>query len=107
MLGDSPGRREFFRLAGAAAFTTSLLKAAHGKVRVGFIGVGSAGSANMACAARVPGCEIAALCDLDRTALDRAAALGRKLGFGGVRASRNFRCVLADKAIDAVCISAP
>jgi predicted dehydrogenase len=104
-------RREFLRTAGAAAFTaswfTGSLRGAHDKVRVGFIGAGGLGSRNIGCAAQVPGFEIAAVCDVCQPALDRAAAQARKLGVDGVQATKDFRVVLADKSIDAVCISAP
>jgi len=104
-------RREFLRTAGAAAFTASLfsgnLRGANDKVRVGFIGVGGTGSGNVGCAAQVPGFEIAAVCDVYQPALDSAAAQARKLGFDGVQAAKDFRAVLADRSIDAVCISAP
>ena len=101
-------RREFFLTAAAAAFPTSCLTGRlHRKVRVGFIGVGRTGSRNMACAARVPGFEIAAVCDVFPPALDAAAAQAGRLGFEGVRFRRNFDSVLEDGSIDAVCISAP
>ena len=111
MPDDSIGRREFLRAAGAAAFTTSLftgnLRGANDKVRVGFIGVGRMGSGNIGYAAKVPGFEIAAVCDVYQPALDRAQAQASKLGFDGVQAHKDFRAVLADKSIDAVCISTP
>lgn len=111
MPDNAAGRREFLRTAGAAAFTASFftgnLRGANDKVRVGFIGVGEMGSANIGSAAQVPGFEIAAVCDVRQPALDRAAAQAGKLGFDGVRATRDFRAVLSDKSIDAVCISAP
>jgi predicted dehydrogenase len=111
MPDDSTGRRGFLRTAGAAAFTASLftgnLRGANDRVRVGFIGAGRMGSGNIGYAAKVPGFEIAAVCDVYQPALDNAEAQARKLGFDGVRAERDFRAVLADKSIDAVCISAP
>jgi predicted dehydrogenase len=111
MPDNATGRREFLRAAGAAAFTTSLftgrLRGANDTVRLGFIGVGRVGAANIDCAARIPGCEIAAVCDAYQSALDRAWAQARALGFDGVRANRDFQTLLADKSIDAVCISTP
>jgi len=105
------GRREFLKTAGAAALTTSLftgsLKGANDKVRVGFIGIGRMGSGNMDYAAKVPGFEIAAVCDVYQPTLERAQAQAKKLGFDGVKAVKDFRQVLADKSIDAVCISTP
>jgi predicted dehydrogenase len=56
------------------------------------------GTANIGYAAKVPGVEIAAVCDVYQPALDR---------FAGVKARKDFREILADPSIDAVCISTP
>ena len=104
-------RRDFLKAAGSAALTTSLysgnLRGANDRVRVGFIGIGRMGTGNMGYAAKVPGFEIAAVCDVYQPALERAEAQARKLGFDGVKPHKDFREILADKSIDAVCISAP
>ncbi len=106
----SPGRREFLKTAGAAALTTSLftgnLRGANDKVRVGFIGIGRMGSGNMDYCAKVPGFEIAAVCDVYQPALERAQAQGKKLGFDP-KPVKDFREILADKSIDAICVSTP
>jgi predicted dehydrogenase len=111
MPDHSAGRREFLLAAGAAAFTTSLfpgnLRGANDRVRVGFVGAGRAGCVNIGHAGRVPGLEIAAVCDVYPPALGGAEARARALGFDGVRTTRDYHAILADKTIDAVCISAP
>jgi predicted dehydrogenase len=56
------------------------------------------GSGNIGYAARVPGFEMVAVCDVYQPALDR---------FAGVKAREDFREILADPSIDAVCISTP
>jgi predicted dehydrogenase len=61
----------------------------------------------MGYAGSVRGFEIAAVCDVRQSALDHAAAQARKLGLAGVQATKDFRAVLADESIDAVCISTP
>ena len=48
-----------------------------------------------------------AVCDVYQPALERAEAQAKKLGFAGVKARKDFREILADKSIDAVCISTP
>jgi predicted dehydrogenase len=110
MTDDSTGRRSFLKATGAA-LTTSLfagdVRAANDNVRVGFIGIGRMGSGNMGYAAKVPGFEIAAVCDVYQPTLERAEAQAKKLGFAGVKTVRDFREILADKSIDAVCISTP
>jgi predicted dehydrogenase len=65
------------------------------------------GSGNVGYAAKVSGFEIVAVCDVYQPALERAEAQARKLGFEAVKANKDFREILADKSIDAVCISAP
>src|SRR5450631_3910991 len=81
------GRRDFLKAAGAAALTSSIftgnLKGANDKVNIGFIGVGQMGSGNIGYAAKVPGFQIAAVCDVYQPALERAHAQAKRLGFEG------------------------
>src|SRR5664279_2508110 len=111
MAQASTRRRDFVKAAGAAALTSSIftcnLKGANDKVNIGFIGIGRMGSGNIGYAAKVPGFQIAAVCDVYQPALERAQAQAKRLGFEGVKAVKDFREILADKSIDAVCISAP
>ena len=73
-------------MAGCAALT---IRGANDRVNVAFIGVGGMGAANIGYATKVPGFRIAAVCDVPQPAL------------------RDFREILADPSIDAVCISTP
>src|ERR1700730_4597023 len=111
MAQDSTDRRTFLKTAGGAAFNSSLftgnLRGANDKVNVAFIGVGRMGSGNIGYAAKVPGVQITAVCDVYQPALERAEAEAKKLGFDGVKAVKDFRQILADKSVDAVCIAAP
>jgi predicted dehydrogenase len=61
--------------------------------------------ANIECAARA-GFQIAAVCDVDPPALERARATALRLGFAA-GAHRNFREILASQSIDAVSIATP
>src|SRR3974390_1352178 len=94
----------------AAAFTTSLftgnVRGANDRIAVGFIGLGAMGSGNLGYAMQVPEVEPAALCDVYAPHLERAQAAAAKKGFKP-RPARDFREVLADKSIDAVCTSTP
>jgi predicted dehydrogenase len=105
------GRRDFLRAAGGAALTSALftgaVKGANDKVNVAFIGTGRMGSGNIGYAAKVPGFQIVAVCDVYQPALERAQAQARRLGFEGVKAVKDFREILADKSIDAVSIATP
>ncbi len=105
------GRRQFLQSAGGAALTASLftgnVRGANDRLNVAFIGVGRMGSSNVGYAGKTPGVEIVAVCDVYQPHLERAQAQARKLGFEGVKAVKDFREILADKSIDAVCIATP
>ena len=81
-----------------ASLFTGSIKGANDRVNVAFIGVGRMGSGNAGYAAKVPGFETVAVCDVYQPALER---------FAGVKARKDFREILADRSIDAVCISTP
>ncbi len=103
------GRREMLTSAGAA-FTTSLftgrVKGANDRVAVGFIGMGAMGSGNLRYSMNVPEFQPVAVCDVYQPALERAQAAALKGGHT-VKAIKDFREIIADKSIDAVCISTP
>jgi predicted dehydrogenase len=95
------------------------------KIRVGFIGIGNRGSQLLRLFMAQPDCEVAALCDLyepylmrDYSKVDKRyteGPLGKggqipKMGekFPGIVARYNdYRKLLDDKTIDAVCIATP
>lgn len=98
---------------------------ANDKIRVGFIGVGNRGSQLLKLFMAQPDCEIAALCDLyepyllrdyskvDKRYLDsflgkegRIPKMGEKLN-ANVKLYNDYRKLLDDKTIDAVCIATP
>jgi predicted dehydrogenase len=103
-------RRDFLKGAAAAAFTTSIftgnVRGANDRLAGAFIGVGVMGSENLGVAARQPGVEVRAVCDVYQPHLERAAATARRAGHQP-REVRDFREILADKSIDFVCISTP
>ena len=94
----------------AAAFTTSLftgrVRGANDRVAIGFIGLGAMGSGNLGYAMKVPEAQPVALCDVYQPHLERAEAAARRGGFEP-KSVKDFRDILADKSIDAVCISTP
>jgi predicted dehydrogenase len=124
-------RREFIAKSGMATAGATLgvstlsagsssIPGANDLIRMGFIGVGNRGSQLLDLFRSNPDVEIAALCDVyepytlrDRTKVHpRYLALGRipKLneGFGpGVKRYSDFRQLLEQKDIDAVCIATP
>jgi predicted dehydrogenase len=107
MTNQAPGRRTFLKTAGAAALAAAAARAANDKVNIAFIGVGRMGTENIGHCAKLPGFEIVAVCDVYQPALDAAVELVRNFGFAAVKPVRDFRQILADKSIDAVCISTP
>lgn len=95
---------------------------ANDKIRVGFIGIGNRGSQLLALFMQEPDCEIAALCDIYKPYLlrDRGLVDSRylttmpgqvpKMGenFSGKPVYYDdYRKLLEDKSIDAVCIATP
>jgi predicted dehydrogenase len=111
MAQEPTDRRSFLKTAGAAALTTSLftgnVRGANDRVNIAFIGMGRMGTGNLGYAAKVPGFQTVAVCDVYQPALERAQAQARKFGFEDVKAIKDFREIIADKSIDAVNISAP
>jgi predicted dehydrogenase len=108
---DSPDRRNFLKTAGAAALTTSLftgrLRGANDKTRVGFIGMGKMGRSNLYFALHTENVEVPAVCDVFERNLDLAVDTTKKYAPSPAKAYKDFREILADKSIDAVCISTP
>jgi predicted dehydrogenase len=106
MASATSDRRDFLA-TGAALFSTSLftgnIRGANARVRVGYIGLGKMGRDNMKAFQKVDGIEPVAVCDV----FERNLKWGVDIGKGQVKAHHDFREILADKSIDAVCISTP
>src|SRR6266498_2437740 len=94
----------------AAALTTSLftgrVKGANDRIATGHIGIGAMGSGNLGFALKLLDVEPVAVCDVYQPHLERAVATAGKAG-KTVKAVKDFREILTDKSIDAVCISTP
>ena len=109
-------RRDLIKL-GAAAFTTSIftgnVKGANDRIRVSFIGVGRQGQGNMGSAMQQPEVEVVSVCDVYQPNLEKAIARSARGAANkpdsspAARGVKDFREVLADKSIDAVCIATP
>jgi predicted dehydrogenase len=102
-------RRDILTGAGAALTTaifTGRVRGANDRISVAFIGVGAMGSANLGYAMQVPECQPVAVCDVYKPHLDRARDNAAKKDVQ-VKTVHDFREILADKSIDAVCISTP
>ena len=75
----SVARREFLKLAGAAAIAQRI-PAADKPVRVGMVGVGNRGTAHVKNLLDLPGVEIPAICDINEANLSKSQALVEKAG---------------------------
>jgi predicted dehydrogenase len=136
MKSNKTNRREFIAKTTLAATGLSLglntisadgtrTPGASDKIRVGFIGVGNRGTQLLKLFMAQPDCEVAALCDLyepyllrDYSRVDKRYTEG-PLGKGGnipkmgekfpnnVSRYSDYRKLLEDKTIDAVCIATP
>ncbi len=106
--GSKPNRRRFLASA-TAALTSSLftgkVKGANDRPAVGFIGVGRMGNSNLQMAMKEP-MDVAAICDVYQPHLERTVAVARRNGHSP-KSMADFRDVLNDGSIDAVCIATP
>jgi predicted dehydrogenase len=105
-------RRDFLKAASTAGLTTSLftgrMRGANDRITMGFIGIGMQGSGNLRNAlAAKDQAQVVAVCDVYQPALEKAAATVRSDSGSAPKEVKDFREILADKSIDAVCISAP
>ena len=95
--------RRSFITSSALAFTalsTSRVLGANDKIRLGSIGLGGRGMGSAAWFSKIPGVEIAYVCDTDQKVVDRA-----KKAYPNAKATTDLRKVIEDKDIDAVIIS--
>ena len=108
MKRDCP-RRHFLKAFGCAATSlfTGNTPGANRRINLAFIGTGSAGVYNMACSTTARGFQVTHLCDNDPHVLAAAGEQARRFGWREIETHCDYREILADKAIDAVCISAP
>jgi len=102
-------RRSFLQTSVAATASTALAPRAYSandRISLAFIGTGVMGSENLQAAIGQGGVAVAAVCDVFQPNLERAAAIARRGGHQP-KEVRDFREILADKSIDAVCVSTP
>ncbi|MGE5569580.1 MAG: Gfo/Idh/MocA family protein [Rhodospirillales bacterium] len=103
-------RRDFLKTAGMTAFTTSLftgrVRGANDRISIAFIGMGTMGLGNLEYTLEIPEFQPVAVCDVWQPYVERAQARARKQGVE-VKGVKDFREIIADKSIDAVCISTP
>jgi predicted dehydrogenase len=109
-----PERRDFLRATGAALaapFFINKMKGANDKVNLAYIGLGKMGRSNLSYGQQQESAVVTAVCDVYQRNLDwaqqSANEYAKKVGRPEVKALKDFREILADKSVDAVCISTP
>ena len=108
-------RRQFLAASGAAAVPFIVPSSVFGKnapsnrITIGCIGMGNQGIfANMNSFLNQDDAHVVAICDVQQAAIKKALDLFKKRGGSAdCKCVRDFREVIADKSIDAVCISTP
>lgn len=103
---DQTDRRDFLKASGAALTTsifTGNVKGANDKVSVAFIGMGKMGRSNLNFAMRQENVAIHSVCDI----FDRNLKMASDMTKGLAKQIKDFREILADKSVDAVCVSTP
>jgi len=94
-------RRTFFLTTGAA------LAAPSDRINMGFIGLGGMGTGRLKGFLKHPDVNVVALCDLDSGHLAQAAQIVTSSGQPAPGTFSDFRKLLDNKEIDAVCIATP
>jgi predicted dehydrogenase len=116
MSAPKASRRDFLKatsagVAGAALGVTATSYAgivgANDRVRVAICGVRGRGNDHIRGFPRVPGTEIAALCDVDESVLSHRIEDIEKAGLPKPKSYVDVRKLLEDKEIDAISIAAP
>jgi predicted dehydrogenase len=99
--------RRSFLTGAAAALTTNLftgnVRGANNRVAIAFIGMGRMGQSNLKIAMKQENVEPVAVCDVYQPNLDKSVEITN----GKAKGIKDFRQILGDKSVDAVCISTP
>lgn len=102
-------RRYFLLGTGPTALLRPTIASAspNGTVRVACVGVRKFGAVHMRQFARIPGVEVAALCDVDQSILEARLKELEERGAKRPATYIDYRKLLEDKSIDAVAIAVP
>jgi predicted dehydrogenase len=102
-------RRHFVISTGVALTAAQATRAmgANDRIRVGIVGLGGRGKDHMDLYLAAPGAEIAALCDVDQSALERATAYVTGHGVAKPREFADMRALFSDRNVDAVSMPLP
>ncbi len=104
-MSQTTSRRFFLGAVTAAAATR--VWGANDRINVGIVGLGGRGTNHLNIYSRLPGARVAALCDIDQAARERAQATLVKNTSEKAKEIEDLRDVFADSGVDAVSIAAP
>src|SRR5947199_457361 len=116
MYSPKASRRDFLKITGASVAGTALsvpasayagIVGANDRVRVAICGVRGRGHDHIRGFSRVPGTELAALCDVDENILNQRLNDVQKMGLPKPKSYVDVRKLLEDKSIDAISIATP
>src|SRR5438034_11806091 len=104
-----PARREFVKAAAAAIATSQFpILGANDRINVGIVGLGGRGTDHIDYYSKLPGeCRIAAICDVNQGARERAQAHIQNLGGAQAKEHKDMRELFASKESDAVSLPLP
>ncbi len=101
-------RRTFLRTAAFAAATQAHpILGANDRVNLAVVGVGGRGRGHLQYYSEAPNCRLAAACDVNQAARERAEALIQKLQGHKAKTYSDMRELFDDQEIDAVSIATP
>jgi predicted dehydrogenase len=102
-------RRTFAKFASAAIASAAFpIRGANDRVNVGIVGLGGRGNDHIEYYSKLgPECRIAAICDVNQGARERAQAHLQRLGSGPAKEHKDMRDLFASKDIDAVSLPLP
>src|SRR5688572_5745991 len=106
-------RREFVGKAAAAGVGLGAISAVSGvaspnnKIVVAVMGTNSRGASLARSFARIPGSEVAYICDVDERASAKSVASLKEMQPRAVKDVKDYRRILDDKSVDALVIAAP
>ncbi len=104
-MSQTTSRRFFLGAATAAAATR--VWGANDKINVAIVGLGGRGGNHLSIYSRLPGARVAALCDIDQAARERAQAFLVKNSVEKAKEFEDLRDAFADSTVEAVSIATP
>ncbi len=104
-MSESTTRRVFLGAATAAA--AMRVWGANDRINVAIVGLGGRGTAHLKTYAKLPGVRIAAICDVDQAARERAQGNLQKASVEKAKEFEDMRQLFADPSIEAVSIATP